>query len=654
MQHRADIDGLRAVAVLAVLLFHAGIPGFAGGFVGVDVFFVISGFLITRLIAEPILAGRFSLLRFFDQRARRLLPALVVLLLACLAAGALLQLPDVYADFGESLLAALGFVSNLHFAADTGYFAAEATSKPLLHTWSLGVEAQFYLVFPPVLMAAALLGGRRLMLAAVLLLLAVSLGLSVALTPGQGERAFYLGHLRAWELMVGAVVALLPDLATGSRRWRNALAALGLTAIVAAVLLYDPGVTFPGFAALLPCAGAALLVLAGGGPATSGINTLLARRLPVTLGLMSYSLYLWHWPILVYAEQWLGRPLSAGMGLLALALALPVAALSWRWVEQPFRRAPAARRPRLRASLALAALTSAGVALLVVASDGLPWRLPPAARSFLAAKSEKSPLLEGCFRRVPGDDPPPCGLGSDEGPVRLLLWGDSHGAALGSALDALAGEAGLKGIALLDSSCPPAVGVLRVGVAPQHDCAAFGERVLDYLAVSDFRVAILHARWPLYVEGTRLSSERGGPVRLAGPDNAAAVEEGLDRLLARLGERGIAVILIAGVPEIGFDVPATLARSVLQGGPSVPAPARAAIDARQDRSWTLLRALANRHGALLLDPRDALCDAAACRIEQDGQALYFDDDHLSLAGAAALLESLAPAAELLRGLAPPQ
>ncbi len=423
MQHRADIDGLRAVAVLVVLLFHAGVPGFAGAFVGVDVFFVISGFLITRLIAEPILAGRFSLLRFFEQRARRLLPALLVLLLACLAAGALLQLPDVYADFGESLLAALGFVSNLHFAADTGYFAAEVTSKPLLHTWSLGVEAQFYLVFPPVLMAAALLGGRRLMLAAALLLLAVSLGLSVALTPGEGERAFYLGQLRAWELMVGAVVALLPDLTTGSRRWRNALAALGLAGILAAVLLYDPGVAFPGFAALLPCAGAALLILAGGGPATSGLNAQLARRLPVALGLMSYSLYLWHWPILVYAEQWLGRPLSAGFGLLAVASALPLAALSWRWVEQPFRRGPAARRPFLLSTLGLAGRASAALALLVVTSDGLPWRLPPAARAFLAAKSEKSPLLEGCFRRVPGDDPPPCGLGGEAGPVRLLLWG---------------------------------------------------------------------------------------------------------------------------------------------------------------------------------------------------------------------------------------
>ncbi len=647
--HRRDIDGLRSLAIVPVLLYHAGIPGIGGGFVGVDIFFVISGFLIARLVDGELRAGTFTLLSFYERRARRILPALLTMMLATLCAAAALLLPDRYEDLGESALATLGFFSNIHFFQDTGYFAAEAASKPLLHTWSLAVEEQYYLLFPLLLLVCR----GRLRLALLLALAAASLAVSAFLVGRDPAAAFFLPHSRFWELLLGALLGLYADKAPAEPGLRTAMATLGLACIGVAVVAFDDATPFPGLAALLPCAGTLLLLKAGGiAPSEQGaVSRLLASRPLVAIGLVSYSLYLWHWPLLVLAREWLGRELLTDESVAVLALCGLLSALSWRFVEQPFRRRRGrAARPYPLSALAVTLLLALGLSLWVTIGRGLPGRLPEIAQAYLAAKAERPRIKTKCLNK---EDAEACHLGAADAPARLLLIGDSHAAVLGETLDQVTLQLGLSGSALLVSGCPPAPGVLRLGVSPDLDCRAFGERIEARLEDPDLRVVVLHARWPMYIEGTRIAGERGDPLYLRGDDNLSAVAQHLEALVAELTARGLLVFIVAGVPEAGFDVPSVLARAALAGELVSTSLARAAVDARQARSWALLRDLADRYDAILLDPRDQLCDAERCLVADPGGALYFDDDHLSLAGAERLVPLLLAYADRLRTAAAP-
>jgi len=335
LAYRRDIDGLRAIAVLAVVLFHFGVPGITGGFVGVDVFFVISGFLITSIIWRERQAGRFSFIDFWARRARRILPALFVMIAATLAVGWFLLAPKDYEELGRSAHYQVTFTSNLLFSRQHGYFDASSDIKPLLHTWSLAVEEQFYIFFPLLL---ALLSSRlkhwRLALFAVLL---VSFGMSVWAVQHEPQKAFFLLHLRAWELLAGAMLAVQPK-----REWRaspalaQGVSLASLALILIAVLGYDAKTPFPGATALLPVLGVVGLIWANGQQPT-WVARLLGTRIMVGIGLISYSWYLWHWPVFVYANYAAVDGLSAlelaGLMLLSLVLGY----LSWRFVETPFR-----------------------------------------------------------------------------------------------------------------------------------------------------------------------------------------------------------------------------------------------------------------------------------------------------------------------------
>ena len=340
-RYRRDIDGLRAVAILPVLLFHAHVPGFSGGYVGVDIFFVISGYLITGIIAREVDQGRFSILRFYERRFRRIMPALALMMLAVLAASAWLYLPADLASVPKSALAATLFVSNLWFFTDTGYFAGGADVKPLLHTWSLAVEEQYYIGFPVLLMLLARAGSRwRSAIVATLALL--SLSLSVFMQRDTSGFAFYLLPTRAWELFAGALLALgcIPAI---RQRWkREAIAWGGMAAIMLAVACYDRDTLFPGIAAMAPVLGAAALIHAA--PGTRAARLLGCPPL-VGVGLISYSLYLWHWPLIVFTEYATDMPLAGYTRIAVIAAALIAALVSWRFVERPFRdsrRMPAA------------------------------------------------------------------------------------------------------------------------------------------------------------------------------------------------------------------------------------------------------------------------------------------------------------------------
>ncbi len=353
--YRTPIDGLRAVAVGAVVLFHFGVAPFSGGFVGVDVFFVISGFLITRLLLADIADRKPLILPFYRRRILRLFPALFMMLAVTLAAALLLLYPSDLRHFGESLASVAGFGSNLYFRNSSGYFSAAADQKPLLHTWSLSVEEQFYLVYPPLL---AVLARRSVRLAAAVLgLLALaSLLASAWATRAAPMTAFYLTPFRFWELMLGGLIPLFGLAAPRSRAASETLAWGGLGLIAAAVFGYTLETPFPGLAALPPCLGAAAVILSCERPGSNAAARLLSLPAATALGRISYSLYLWHWPVIVFAGHWLFRRPTGIETPALIALSLALAAASYRFVEQPFRHgrgagcAPAPPWPRARAS----------------------------------------------------------------------------------------------------------------------------------------------------------------------------------------------------------------------------------------------------------------------------------------------------------------
>lgn len=342
--YRPDIDGLRAIAVSLVLVFHAFPESLPGGFVGVDVFFVISGYLISGLILTDLEKERFSFAVFYARRIRRIFPALILVLAASSLAGWFLLLPDEYSQLGKHVAGGAGFVSNFVLLGEAGYFDSDAELKPLLHLWSLGIEEQFYFIWPLLLFWTR--GRRWAPLGLILLVLAASFGLNIDRVYDQANSTYYLPFTRFWELMIGCALAYLLPL-THDRRWfagcgprslawwRNGAAAAGLTAIVVAAVIIDRERAFPGWWALLPTVGAFLLIAAG--PAAWINRVVLAHPLMVAIGLISYPLYLWHWPLLSFPRLTSIDPPSAGLRVAALALSVLLAWLTYRLVERPIR-----------------------------------------------------------------------------------------------------------------------------------------------------------------------------------------------------------------------------------------------------------------------------------------------------------------------------
>ncbi|NLY28016.1 MAG: acyltransferase [Alcaligenaceae bacterium] len=370
--YRPDIDGLRAVAVLAVLVFHAFPALLPGGFIGVDIFFVISGFLITRIVAVALNAGSFSLTDFFSRRIRRIFPALILVLITCMVAGWFVLTPGEYTALGKHVLAGAGFVSNLVLSWESSYFDQAAELKPLLHLWSLGIEEQFYLFWPVVLMLAA---WRRMPLWAVALGVGLlSFGWNVAWVAQQPSATFYWPMTRVWELLAGALLALAGS-GTGrlyplSGRVAQVMAWAGLALLLAGLLLINRHLAFPGFWAVLPVLGAVLLVAAG---PTAWVNRrVLAHPVMVRVGLISFPLYLWHWPLLAFALIHQGETPPVWVRLAALALAFVLATVTWRWVEQPLRHGG---RGRFKvAGLVVAMVCVGGAGAFIQAQSGFPGR----------------------------------------------------------------------------------------------------------------------------------------------------------------------------------------------------------------------------------------------------------------------------------------
>ena len=651
--YRPDIDGLRAIAVVAVVLFHAHIGPFAGGFVGVDVFFVISGYLIVGMIVDDINAGTFSIAAFYERRLRRLFPALFVVMAACIIAGYLLFLPEEFRKFGQSLVATSAFVSNVLFWSEAGYFDSPPELKPLLHTWSLAVEEQFYLLFPALLLFVFKYWKQSLN-RVLMVLVGISFIAATASLVKHPDTAFYLPHARMWEFLIGAllVVSGAPNLPT--QRAREALASIGLAMVVVSTVVYSSKTPFPGPAAALPCIGTAMIVHAGRG-GDSWVRSMLTSRPIVYIGLISYSLYLWHWPILVFARAWLVRPLTTLEAAALIAISFVIAHLSWRFVESPFR----AKRRNFSRNQIFAFASGATVVMLALGAtidvrDGLPSRVSPEVAVAAAGAFD----ADVAFRRRCSNFSPAqvskdvlCRIGSNHrAPPTFVLWGDSHADALASVVSNVARDAGQTGLFAGSGGCAPLLGVSRTA-SRAFPCESFNDRVVDLIRGDEtLSTVILVSRWVLTADGRRYLNESGADASVRDSqshevglaENRAVFRRGLERTLAALRDAGKRVVVVGPVPEIGFDVPTTLARNLWFKRGFEIEPARDAFLARQRFVLDTLNELQHRFAFVLIEPHELLCDAARCSVGTGDRPLYVDDNHLSITGAATLRALFAP------------
>ena len=496
--YRPDIDGLRAISILLVVGYHAQPSLVPGGFIGVDVFFVISGFLITRIILSQIKTNTFSFSEFYSRRILRIFPALIVVLAVTYLFGWFVLLPEGFSLLGKNIAAGVAFVSNLFQLTQLGYFAPEATDNPLLHLWSLGIEEQFYIFWPPVLLIIFGLKWHRTLMAAIA---TASFGISLLIFLGYKDWSFYSPISRAWELLAGGIVAssYTDALELGKRRFallENLLAILGIVAIVVAATTLNKGSVFPGVYALLPVLGAVLIILSP----NSWLNrTFLSNPQMVLIGLISYSLYLWHWPLLSY----LGIVRNGNPNLLEIwAVVLVAGVLSWltfRFVEAPLRREKAAA-PKL--AVGLIAVGMVGIATAI--ASGFAFRFPLEIRDIaqLAAHSNAG-FRDKCFLDVPGSEfSSSCIEQGDK--ALMLLWGDSTAAALYPGLKNAQATVPFRLARFTASACPP---ILAAG--SDGRCDAANEIVLDLIKSSHPEIVLLHAWWDGYKDLEKLRETIG-------------------------------------------------------------------------------------------------------------------------------------------------
>ena len=491
MKYRADIDGLRAVAVLPVLFFHAGLSSFGGGFVGVDVFFVISGYVIALSLLEDLRHDRFSILAFYERRVRRIFPALIFTFAATWIAAWVLFLPSHFVDFSKSLFASAAFISNLYFWKYSGYFENSALLRPLLHTWSLSVEEQFYIFMPIAMYVIARFLKARWTLA-LLPVIAASLALSIFATTTAPTANFFLLPTRAWELLLGVLLALQPPPPLRGVK-AELTAALGIGLIAFAVFAYSKFTPFPGLSALPPCVGAALLIYAGTHERTR-VSQVLSLRPLVWIGLISYSLYLVHWPIVVFTRYTtLREPTSLQIAAIIIA-SLALAALSWRFIEQPFRR------PKKRASRTV--LLSGGIASMAVAMaigavgvglQGAPWRFTDLPKM---AEDKADHWKTGtCFLLNDPDyrqwDAKAC-TRTTGAPQNALLWGNSFAAHYVPGILENAGMMSANVMQYTAAGCPP---VLDYYSYARPRCQEFNRHALEIIKQYDIKTVILSSRW---------------------------------------------------------------------------------------------------------------------------------------------------------------
>ena len=634
--YRPDIDGLRAFSIISVVIYHAFPTVLPGGFIGVDIFFVISGYLISNIILRDLDSASFSLAHFYRRRVQRIIPALLLVLLFSLAAGALVLLPFEYANLGKHTAAGSAFIPNIVYWTESGYFDTESKLKPLLHLWSLGVEEQFYLAWPLLLLLASRVRLKPQHLLIPLMLLSFAAGIAIT---GDRAASFYLPQFRAWELLAGALLAWLQlnGHRLSSSRTAFVTASAGLVLMCLATLLINRQVHFPGWWALLPVTGAVMVIAAG---YSSPINRLLGHPLLVFIGKISFPLYLWHWPLLSFARiMETGEP-SLIIRCAAVALSLLLAWLSYRLVEIPLRYHPGRWVP----ALLLTALFGLGAAgLLVMRLEGVPQRtadINPLVSTFywqelgLHTRDDCTSQFE-----VPGR------CLSDGKVPQIAVVGDSHSTNTFFALAHHYRDSAAGVVRLGKGGCPPLYNVQISDGGNRDHCLAVTNGNLDWvLANPNIHKVFLSSMGPMYVNPGQKRYQMHSTEAPTLVDNGAIFAAGLEGSVARLLAAGKEVVVVIDWPALGFDPQACVNTRPLRLSSFMPIPCettRKRHDQRTALYRSLLQDFASRQpGIKFWVTSEFFCDEQRCRGALDGRILYRDRSHLSMEGSHLLGESM--------------
>lgn len=613
--YRPDIDGLRAIAVLSVVFFHLSNTLLPGGYLGVDVFFVISGFLITSIIWRELQERQFTIARFYDRRIRRIVPALLAMLFVSTITAIFILLPANLISYAKSLLATLVFMSNIFFWQDGGYFGGPAEQKPLLHLWSIGVEEQFYIFFPLIL-SLVLRFWPRGVIPTIVLLTIGSFALNVLAYFFDGAvPAFFLLPTRAWELGFGAILAVLPPHVAPRGRIADVLALVG-GALVLFSVVYPVQILWFLPIALLAVTGATMVIIAG--KAESPIINRVLRSTPlVFIGLISYSLYLWHWPIIVFSQYVLVRHLTNLEIVGALLLIGLCSVASWHFVERPFRskRTPARTVQLIGGSGAVA---MAAVAFGLVWTDGLPGRLSREAATINAAIEThfRCPvsnyisvgLARGCQMGVASRNPED---------ADTILMGNSHALMYTPAWSSILAERGETGLLLNVNRCLP-----TTAVNVDKNCFKFASRNLaTVLELTNAHLVIIAFSW----EPEAIVDESGAPVD--NTDNKALIAA-LDDLIAQLQQGGKQVILVGPIATPGYNFASTVSRQIAFGRP-LDRPISVPTATFMEKFATALHHFEARDDIGFVRADQVQCNKDQCNFIVDGRSLFSDGNHIS-------------------------
>jgi peptidoglycan/LPS O-acetylase OafA/YrhL len=625
LNYRADIDGLRAVAVLAVVFYHFGIGGFAGGFVGVDVFFVISGFLITEIIQREIKQGRFTFAGFYERRIRRIFPALFVVLAATLLAGYFILLPSDLVLLGKSTIATLMFGSNIFFWRTSGYFDTTSELNPLLHTWSLGVEEQFYIGLPILLILVYRYARQWLKL---ILILCVLLSFLVCtwvqlLRP---EAAFYLSPFRAWELLIGSLLAVgqLPKIKQPA--FREVISGTGFILLLASIYSISERSNFPSWLALGPVLGTFLLIYAGCSGQTK-IGSWLSVKPMVFIGMISYSLYLWHWPIVVYAKYINGLAPLGNWAYLGVFLSVLCSIASYYWVETPFRlNKKIFNRLRLFAGTVVTTMLLCATGFFVWQNKGLSKRFSSEVQALDVERNPHIPFLMcdaiGIAANKINSN---CVMGDKSKPPSLIVWGDSHALSWAPAFDAILKEKNISGLLAFSSACAPLDGMVNLN---SPGCNDRNRIVHNYILKSaTLKNVVLVASWTSYSnEPGQYQIENDAGLK----GNLKVFAPLLRQTVTSLKRENKKVWLIGPTPGAPSDAPMMMTFAKFRNT-SMPAEKLAGEVARQTMEF--YKAANSIDGIKLTDPTNWLCNAETCKYANNHYPLYRDGGHLNVRGA---------------------
>ncbi len=648
-KYRADVDGLRAVAVTAVIFFHLGIPTFQNGFVGVDVFYVISGYLITSLIAKDLAAGRFSIVMFYERRLRRIFPALFTVLFVCILIGSIVLYPEELTKFGKSLVTTTFFVSNFYFwhsALPTGYFDTTASAaQPLLHTWSLAVEEQFYLLFP---LALYLLfrWSRERVNKWLFILTISSFALNLWTTQHKPIVAFYWLMPRAWELLLGALLATKAVPLIRSNLLREIAALLGIGMILCAVCLPMKGLPFPGYIVLLPCVGAWLIIYAGeSGP--SFVSRILSFGPVVFIGVISYSLYLWHWPAIEFSKHF---PFNLrGNAEIAFVLVFSVLAafVSFEFIERPFRgsASPFSRRQIFAYGFAASVLTAA-FGFAAYRSQGLPQRYDPHTRQIVLANQERiGDFDESCANFQTGvhsiGDIKSCDVG-DKSQRKILFFGDSHLQQLYPAIKKIFNSPDFRDRSVVTAFAPACLPDEHINnrTANGYHCDSFAKFAMLRAQKEDIDSVFLGF-------STWWENKEDDPFCLVVNEECVKALSrnelrrqfftDLSNEIHLLKEHGKNVIVCLPFPIFRERIPELAMSNAIFGriGLSRTPKETSSLSLHDE-----IKAVATNAGADVFDPRETLCTGDRCTTSVEGVSIYKDNNHLARSQVAILESNL--------------